>query len=406
MNNGWEIKSVGEVCDVVNGGTPRTGVSKYWNGSHLWITPAEMGKRLSPYVGETGRKLTDFGLQDSSAQMLPPHSIILSSRAPIGHLVINTKPMSTNQGCKGLVPSKQLEYKFLYYYLTSIVDLLDSLGTGATFRELSTGKLKEVPIPIPLLSEQKRIVALLDRAFESIAIAKANTEKNLSNVKAMAQPVFTAVFDSFNKGEWHTSKVENLAMPDKGSIKTGPFGSQLLHSEFVESGIPVLGIDNAVQNRFAWNERRFISQHKFLQLSRYQVKPGDVLITIMGTCGRCAIVPDDIPVTINSKHLCCITLDKRKCLPEFLHGYFLYHPVAQNFLAERAIGSIMTGLNMGIIKELPVVVPPITQQQAIVTTFAKAYELMGGLARVYQQKLLALENLKQSILQQAFTGKL
>ena len=77
--------------------------------------------------------------------MLPPHSVILSSRAPIGHLVINTAPMATNQGCKGLIPGHEVDHKFLYYYLSSIVDLLNALGTGATFKELSGRRLKEVP---------------------------------------------------------------------------------------------------------------------------------------------------------------------------------------------------------------------------------------------------------------------
>ena len=114
MKNGWQRKPLRDLCEVMNGGTPKTGVREYWGGKHLWITPAEMGKRLSPYVEDTERKITDLGLRDSSARMLSPHSVILSSRAPIGHLVINTKPMSTNQGCKGLIPGKQLEHKFLY----------------------------------------------------------------------------------------------------------------------------------------------------------------------------------------------------------------------------------------------------------------------------------------------------
>ena len=183
MKDGWEIRKLGEVCEVMNGGTPKTGVPENWDGSHLWITPAEMGKRLSPYVSNTERKLTDFGLRDSSARMLPPKSVILSSRAPIGYLVINTEPMATNQGCKGLIPRSQIHYKYLYYYLLSIVDLLNSLGTGATFKELSGGKLKEVTIPLSALSEQLRIVALLDEAFEGIATAKANADKNLKNAR-------------------------------------------------------------------------------------------------------------------------------------------------------------------------------------------------------------------------------
>src|ERR1700730_6688937 len=144
-----------------------------------------MGKRLSPYVSDTERKITDLGLHYSSAQLWPPNSVILSSRAPIGHLVINTELMATNQGCKGLIPGGQIQDKFLYFYLSSIADLLNSLGTGATFRELSGGKLKEVTIPVPPLLEQQRIVGILDEAFEGIATVKANAEKNLRNAGAI-----------------------------------------------------------------------------------------------------------------------------------------------------------------------------------------------------------------------------
>ena len=134
MKQQWPSEAIGDVCEVVNGGTPKTGVTEYWDGSHRWITPAEMGKRPSPYVCDTERKISDLGLRDSSARMLPPYSVILSSRAPIGHLVINTESMGTNQGCKGLVPRSHIQHKFRYYYLSSIVEVLNSLGTGATFK--------------------------------------------------------------------------------------------------------------------------------------------------------------------------------------------------------------------------------------------------------------------------------
>ena len=200
MKSGWKATKIGEVCDVVNGGTPKTNVDEYWNGEHLWVTPAEMGSRSTPYISETVRKLSNAGIASCSAQLMPPFSVILSSRAPIGHLVINTRPMATNQGCKGLVPSKLIYYKFIYYYLTSIVVLLNDLGTGATFRELSGGKLKEVPIPLPPLPEQQRIVKILDEAFESIAIAKANAEKNLQNARAIFESYLNDVFTKKGEG--------------------------------------------------------------------------------------------------------------------------------------------------------------------------------------------------------------
>ena len=194
MKNSWPIKTLGEVCVVVNGGTPKTSVPEYWGGTHLWITPAEMGKRVTPYVDDTERKLSDSGLRNSSAQLLPPYSVILSSRAPIGHLVMNTLPMATNQGCKGLIPGGQLRYRFLYHYLTSIVDLLNALGSGATFKELSGAKLKQVPIPMPPLAEQDRIVKILDSIVADGQRLVSLQERKLVALRALKQSVLSDAF--------------------------------------------------------------------------------------------------------------------------------------------------------------------------------------------------------------------
>src|SRR5713226_545439 len=217
MRVGWHRKQIGDVCEIVNGGTPKTGVPDYWDGQHLWITPAEMGKRPSPFVDDTERKITDLGLRDSSARMLPASSVILSSRAPIGHLVINTVPMATNQGCKGLVPRNELQAKFLYYYLVSIVDLLNSLGTGATFKELSGQKLKEVPVPIPPLPEQQRIVGILDEAFDGIATAKASAEKNLQNARALFESHLQSIFTQRNAG-WVEKRIDEISKHSLGKM--------------------------------------------------------------------------------------------------------------------------------------------------------------------------------------------
>lgn len=222
MRNGWQRRQLGEVCEVVNGGTPKTGVPEYWCGNHLWITPAEMGKRINPYVDDTERKITDLALRESSARMLPRNSVILSSRAPIGHLVINTLPMATNQGCKGLVPSSQIETKFLYYYLNSIVDLLNSLGTGATFKELSGGKLKEVTVPFPVLAEQQRIVGVLEKAFDGIATAKASAEKNLQNARDLFECYREAIFITPNPG-WIKKPLSDLCDIKHGFAFKGAF---------------------------------------------------------------------------------------------------------------------------------------------------------------------------------------
>ncbi|WDR07501.1 restriction endonuclease subunit S [Devosia rhodophyticola] len=159
-------------------------------------------------------------------------------------------------------------------------------------------------------------------------------------------------------------------------------------------------------NKFRWGKSRFITDEKYQQLKRYRVRPGDVIITIMGTCGRCAVVPDDIPLAINTKHLCCISLDQNKCLPDYMHQYFLFSPAARSYLSAQASGSVMDGLNMGIIKEMPVEVPSIDRQKAVVTNIAELEIATAALHSKYKSNLQDIHDLRQSLLQKAFAGEL
>jgi type I restriction enzyme S subunit len=307
-----------------------------------------------------------------------------------------------------LRPKPGIDNRFVFYSLftDSFIGQMESLQKGASYPAVTDGDVKAQVIPVSPLPEQHRIVNILNKAFAGIATAKANTEKNLQNAHALCSSGFAGLTSQAEQAGWPRTTVAEIAASKKGSIRTGPFGSQLLHSEFVDEGIAVLGIDNAVANEFHWGKSRFISPEKYRQLERYRVHSGDVLITIMGTCGRCAIVPDDIPTAINTKHLCCITLDRSKCLPGYLHAYFLYHPLAQEFLARHAKGAIMAGLNMGLIKELPVLLPPLKRQGELVTALDSLREETQHLASLYERKLAALEALKKSLLHQAFTGQL
>ena len=296
-------------------------------------------------------------------------------------------------------------HKYLHWvYIAGRTEAMQSHSTG--IRNLNGDAYKAIEIAYPPLAEQQRIVAILDEAFEGIATAKANAEKNLQSAHELIGSGYQAISESLDRSHWSISSVAAITAPRKGSMRTGPFGSQLLHSEFVEDGVAVLGIDNAVSNEFRWDRRRYITDEKYSDLSRYRVFPGDVLITIMGTCGRCAVVPEDIPLAINTKHLCCITLDLTKCLSEYLHAYFLNDSTAREYLSAQAKGAIMAGLNMGIISELPVRLPSLDQQRRIISSFSKLQVECERLIELQVRKLTALDELKKSLLHQAFSGRL
>ncbi|HEY0707759.1 MAG TPA: restriction endonuclease subunit S, partial [Polyangia bacterium] len=270
--------------------------------------------------------------------------------------------------------------------------------TGATIKHLTGQDLARYTLHLPPLEEQRRIAEVLDRA-EAL---RAKRRAALALLDTLPQSIFLDLFGD-PSAEWPTRTVAELAKNGPATIRTGPFGSQLLHSEFVEDGIAVLGIDNVVDNEFRRRAgNRFITPTKYKELSRYTVYPGDVLITIMGTCGRCAIVPDDIPVAINTKHLCCISLARELCLPTFLHAYFLRHPAAQKYLRRAAKGAVMDGLNMGIIKGMPVVLPPLPLQQE----FARRIAAVEKLKAAQRASLAELDALFASLQHRAFRGEL
>lgn len=292
--------------------------------------------------------------------------------------------------------TNKVDGSYLFHWVKhpKFVGEMVRLAIGASYPAVSDKIVRAAMIPLPPLSEQCRIAAILDKADA----LRAKRREAIAKLDQLLQSVFLEMFGATIEA---TTSVAELA-PSAGAIRTGPFGSQLLHSEFVDHGIAVLGIDNAVSNTFAWAKPRFITEEKYSQLSRYRVNPGDVLITIMGTCGRCAVVPDDIPTAINTKHLCCISIDRTRCEPEFLHSYFLLHPVARNYLESRAKGAIMAGLNMGIIKELPVALPSIEKQRHFVS-------IKKSLGRRLEQALTQenrFDELFAGLQQHAFAGTL
>lgn len=264
---------------------------------------------------------------------------------------------------------------------------------GAAQGGVNSTTLSSLVLPLPELSEQRRIATQLEQADRLRRTRRCALELTETFLAAAFLKFFCQTGDSFP-----ALTVDELAADKPNAIRTGPFGSQLLHSEFIDSGIAVLGIDNAVNNEFTWSRRRFISQKKYEQLKRYTVFPGDVIITLMGTCGRCAIVPDDVPTAINTKHLCCITLDQNRCLPIYLHGAFLFHPFVRSQQSAATKGSIMDGLNMEIIKNLRIPLPPLQLQERFVT-LAKRIERLRAVQR---DALRNAEHLFETILHRAF----
>lgn len=391
----WQHACIGDACRLVNGGTPKTKIAEYWSGRHAWITPAEMGGRESPYVNVTRRTLSEEGLAKCSASLLPPLSVILSSRAPIGHLVINDVPMATNQGCKGLIPGDELHHKFLYYYLYSIVDLLSDLGTGTTFKELSATRLKGVRVPLPPLSEQERIVAILDEAFAAIVTATAKAERSLANARRLFESQLNVLF-SRRDASWSACPLGDLLERITYGF-TNPMPT-------TDEGPYLVTAKNINVSRILYEHARHTSQEAFDTLLTDKSRPrvGDVLLTKDGTLGRLAVVDRD-NICINQS--VALLRPNERVDPQFLK-YLLSSPHYQRRMAEDAGGTTIKHIYITRVDKMEVAFPPLAEQRHLVEAIDVYLAKTRNLERACQQRVACLTELKQSILHKAFTGEL
>lgn len=292
-------------------------------------------------------------------------------------------------GAAYIIPSENVDINYLAYAMENMN--LAKYYTGATIPHIYFKDYQKEKLPLPPLEEQRRIAALLDKVSDLIAKRRAQLDKLDLMVKARFVEMF---YNTTEVKKWPNVTIADISV----DMRTGPFGSVLHHNEFVDKGVFVLGIDNAVENRFSYNRMRYITEEKYQQLKRYTVKPGDVIITIMGTVGRSAVIPDDMPRAINTKHLACLTIDKEQALPDFVCCAFQIHPGIREQLTGQAKGAIMDGLNLTIIKKLQFNLPPLSLQNE----FVVFYKRVGSIKCRIDNSLDKLETLKKALMQRYF----
>lgn len=376
---GWAVVALGSVCQIINGGTPKSEVVKYWGGNNQWITPKDMGKLQSKFVEETERQITDAGLQNCSAKLSPPKSVILSSRAPIGHLAINLTPMATNQGCKTLIPSATLDFLYLYYFLSHSKQLLNDLGSGTTFKELSSSKLSEVPIPLPPLAIQKAIVAKLDAAFASIDTAIAAAEKNAENAKQLFQSYLSDVFEKGGEG-WVEKNLDQIASNE--DYRRIPITKNQR-----EAGLfPYYGASGIVDY-----VADFIFDGDYLLISE------DGANLLARTYPIAFSVSGKIWVNNHAHILRFESIVLQKYVEFYLNSIPLNRFVS---------GMAQPKLNQKMLNSIPIPVPPTKIQSELMHRFDQLSVHCATLSKVSKEKVNSLSALKQSLLQQAFSGQL
>lgn len=387
--------ALGELADIVSGATPKTDVPKYWDGEIPWITPADLSAHEGIYFRGKPKTITRAGLESSSATMLPPGSILFSSRAPIGHCALTTYPLCTNQGFKNIVPNGLLDPLYGFFALKFVTPRIIAKGRGATFAEVTKEIMEKVEVPYCDPPEQKRIGGKLQQADRLRRTRRYALELSDSFLPAAFLQLFGDMGE--NEKRYPAVHLAELFAKDREGTKCGPFGSALKKEEYVESGVPVWTMENIGESGFREHGCLYITDDKYRELAAYSIQSGDILISRAGTVGRMAIVRSEQPRSIIHTNLIRLSLNAERVLPVFfvvLMSWF-GHKIAR---LKRGQEDAYTFMSTGSLGGLRIPVPPMAMQQRFAAISAHHERLRAGQQEAFRQA----NHLFHSLLDHAF----
>lgn len=437
---GWRSATLGEVATWGSGGTPKSGDPRFYGGDLPW---AVIGDLRDGPVSETATSITDEGLRSSSAKLVPAGSVLVAMYGSIGKLGVTARPMATNQAIAFAIPNRDaVEVRYLFYYLLSQRSALAAAGKGATQRNIGQGVLKAWPIPVPPLTEQRRIVdALEDRLsrlsageqYGSAALTRLNkmrggvleaacagrlattpglpvSRQQVLDLRATRYPVGTrrgrpqpatatlSIVPAWPE-HWARLSLEEATDPVRtisyGILKPGP--------DMVD-GIPYVRVINMRGDVLDVGGLHRTTPAIAAQYGRSTLAVGDVLISIRGTYGRVVEVPDSLAganITQDTARLAFLD----PVLPSFAAVY-LRSPGAQQFLKAVARGVAVKGVNITDLRAMPFPVPPISEQAEIVTWVDEQLTAMDDVIRSTRATIARGRVLRRSLLSAAFSGAL
>lgn len=384
----WGRKTLKDIGIIVSGATPRTDDPLNWGDKYNWVTPAEL--KGEKYIGRTQKQITDHALSKTKLTLMPPGTVLLSSRAPIGKVAITTEPMYCNQGFKNIVCGNKFFNGFLYYYLIANQKELNRRGNGVTFKEISKKNVEAFPVIVPSLYEQQAIASELDAVQEMIDGYKAQ----LADLDALAQSIFLDMFGDpiTNPKGWKLSNI--LSFVDEITSS-----KRIFANEYVKEGVPFYRIKEIIEKA----NQRPISVELFITENRYNEikasfgvpKINDLLITAVGSIGEIWIVDNNMPFYFKDGNVIWLKTSK-DAVPIYLKEV-LFHIIA--YIKDKMNGAAYSALTIVKLKAINIPNPPLCFQQQ----FAKQVKAIEQQKELIRQQLADAETLMAERMQYYFS---
>jgi type I restriction enzyme S subunit len=353
----WPLVKIGDFCITGSGGTPSRSIAEYYQGDIPWIKSGDLRENI---VTQATEFISTEAIKNCSAKMVAKGSILLAMYgATVGRMALLGIDAATNQAVCNITPDSDRAFtKYVYYALLSKVPEFLKNAVGGAQPNISQGIIRDTLIPLPPLEEQKRIAAILDKA-DAI---RRKRQQAIKLADDFLRSVFLEMFGDpvTNPKGWEVRKIEEIAASDKYAIKAGPFGSALKKEDYVARGYKIYGQEQVIRDDLNYGDY-FIDAEKYHSLISCAVSEGDMLISLVGSFGKIAVIPAKYQAGIINPRLMKVKFNSKYASPWFMK-YLLTTKEMLRKIESMSHGGTMGLLNVGKVKELEVINPPIELQ--------------------------------------------
>lgn len=464
----WAWTCMRDVSNVVGGGTPRTSDKRNFEGGEIpWITPADLSGYGNKLISHGARNITQKGLEESGARLMPTGTVLFSSRAPIGYVAIAANPVSTNQGFKSFILEEALIPDYVYYYLQCAKDIIISLASGTTFLEISGAKAVLIPIPLAPVSEQHRIVEEIERRFSQLDAGVAALERAKANLKNYRASVLQAACEGRlvpteaelartggreyepadqlltrilkeRRAKWEAEQLAKMeaqgkapkddkwkakykepAGPDTSELPELPEGWVWAIWEQLSTRVTVGHVGpmrhEYVQDGIPFLRSQNVRENRFDPTGlRY------ISLTFHKRLSKSALRPGDlvvvrsggvgvtcvIPESLGEANCSDLVIIQKPLGLNSQYGSFFMNSLAKGAVEAGQVGIALTHFNTRSVAALSVAVPPLVEQRRIVKEVEDRLSVLDKIEAAITANLKRAERLRQAVLKQAFEGEL
>ena len=397
FSDAWEQRKLGDIADIVGGGTPSTGNQSYWDGDIDWYAPAEIADQI--YANSSQKKITGLGYKNSSAKMLPPGTVLFTSRAGIGKTAILTRKGCTNQGFQSIVPHRgELDSYFIFSRTEELKRYGELVGAGSTFVEVSGKQMAVMELMMPpTMREQQTIGGFFQHLDKLITLHQRKFEKLTNVKKSMLEKMFPQNGSSYPEIRFKgfTDPWEQRKLGDFCEMFNGDRSAKYPNEQdMVHEGIPFINagdLENGCVNLLNANK---ITTEKYNDLGGAKLQLGDIVYCLRGTLGKNAYIDNFSEGTVASS-LVAIR-------PKNIDGKYLFYILNSDIEYSQRIlhdeGAAQPNLSAKSVSEFIIPIPNIDEQKKLSSFF----DSLSNLITLHQRELEKLQNIKKSMLEKMF----